>query len=124
MSVKLLLLKSGETIISDVKELVSNKGPKKTHGYLLIKPQKLRIEQPFLYEETPQEEVKTEIKISMSPWISLSDDEEIVIKPDWVVTVVNSIESVRTMYEEKISCKHTEEVIENNDDKDTSSSKQ
>lgn len=124
MAVKLLLLKSGETIISDVKELVSSKGSKKLHGYLLIKPQKLRVDQPFLYEESPQEEVKTEIKISMSPWMPLSDDDEIVIKPDWVVTVVNSIESVKTMYEEKINSNYTEEVIDNNDDKDTSTGEQ
>lgn len=100
MSIKLLLLKSGENVISDVKELVSEE---KVCGYLLINPQKLRIEQPFLVQDPVQEETENEIKISMSPWIILSSETEIAISPEWVVTLTEPIESVKSMYQEKMS---------------------
>jgi hypothetical protein len=99
MSIKLLLLKSGENVISDVKELVSEE---KVCGYLLINPQKLRIEQPFLVQDTIEEETTNEIKISMSPWIVLTNETDIAISPDWVVTLTEPIESVKSMYEEKM----------------------
>ena len=44
MSVKLLLLKSGDQIISDVKEIVRNEGESRVvEGYLLGKPHKLSL---------------------------------------------------------------------------------
>jgi uncharacterized membrane protein len=103
MSIKLLLLKSGENIISDVKELISEE---KVCAYLLINPQKLRVDQPFLIQDNIQEEQKeNEIRISMSPWIILSSETEIAISPDWVVTLTEPIESVKSMYQEKIAVK-------------------
>lgn len=106
MSTKLLLLKSGEQIISDVKELIFEE---KVHGYLLVKPQKLIIQQPFLFEETVTEETKSEVKISMSPWMTLAEESEIVIKPDWIVTIVEPIKTVKSMYEDKINAKHDDQ---------------
>ena len=42
MSVKLLLLKSGDQIISDVKEIVRSEGETRVvEGYLLTKPHKI-----------------------------------------------------------------------------------
>ena len=46
MSVKIALLKSGETLISDVKELVtgeSEEDQKKVYGYLFINPKKTSL---------------------------------------------------------------------------------
>jgi len=44
MSIKLVLLKSGEQLISDAKELVSEE---KVRGYLLSQPQKVSINRPI-----------------------------------------------------------------------------
>lgn len=100
MSVKLVLLKSGENVIADVKELVSDE---KVHAYLLVNPQKVVVDQPFLFEETDAERVRRDVKVSISPWIFLTSDSEIIVRPDWVVTLVEPIDSVTKMYNEKIA---------------------
>ena len=49
MSVKLLLLKSGDQIISDVKEIVRNEGESRVvEGYLLTKPHKISAVKPVV----------------------------------------------------------------------------
>ena len=108
MSIKLLLLKSGETIISDAKEVVSindESGERSVHSYLLKDPNKINIQQPFLISE---EESLDSIQISLSPWIILTSDDEIQVYPDWVVTIVEPIDSLKKMYEEKLNGKNSE----------------
>jgi len=95
MSVKLFLLKSGEYVISDGKELISNEKPV---GYLFNNPFKVIINSPiFTSEKEP------EVSVSLSPWIILTNDSQIPIPFDWVLTVVEPIESIAKMYEEQIN---------------------
>jgi hypothetical protein len=106
MSIKLSLLKSGETLISDIKELVSedpDTGKKEAVAYLLNKPHKVSIRTEVLLTEKVEDDTKREIQIGLSPWIMLSADEEVTIPTDWVVTVVEPLSSVKQMYEEKIN---------------------
>ena len=99
MSIKLVLLKSGEQLVSDAKELVSEE---KVRGYLLNKPQKVVANKPmFLSEEQSFEDVNVEV--TFSPWILLTSDEDIVVPTDWVVTVVEPLESVVKMYQDKVN---------------------
>jgi hypothetical protein len=107
MSIKLALLKSGETIISDIKELVtenSETNDKQVYAYIFSKPQKVCLNTPLLISE----EVNTSessVKVSLSSWILLSNDEDILVPTNWVVTIVEPIDSVRTMYEEQTNGK-------------------
>ena len=104
MSIKLALLKSGESIISDAKELISED---KVCGYLFKNPEIVSIANSiFLTEE--QNPDSRQIEISLSPWIILSNDREIPVPPDWVVTIVEPIETVKQMYEEKVNGKECE----------------
>lgn len=99
MSVKILLLKSGEKVISDVKEVVSEN---KACAYMLNKPHVVSARnQVFLAEGQDHED--REIQVTLSPWIILTEDEEMVIPIDWVVTIVNPISSIKEIYEEKIN---------------------
>ena len=99
MSVKLVLLKSGEQLISDAKELVQDKV---VHGYLLNKPHKVAAQKPlFLTEEN--EVPDDNVEIVFSPWILLSSDDDIVVPKDWVVTIVEPLSSVSEMYLEKVN---------------------
>jgi hypothetical protein len=99
MTIKLLLLKSGEQLVSDAKELVSEE---KVRGYLLNKPQKVVANKSmFLSEEQSFEDINVEV--TFSPWILLTSDEDIVVPTDWVVTVVEPLESVVKMYQDKIN---------------------
>ena len=99
MSVKLAVLKSGEQVIADAKELVS-KDEEKVRGYLFTRPHKVVTAQPLLLtEEETQND--SSLEVTLSPWIILSADKEVVVPTDWVVTVVEPLESVVKMYKEK-----------------------
>ena len=39
----------------------------------------------------------------MTPWIALSSDTKIPVRPDWIVTVVEPVDVVKKMYLEKIN---------------------
>ena len=98
MSIKLAILKSGETVISDVKEIVSNENP---CGYIFYKPYKVLTERSVLLCEESEYDAK--IKVSLSSWILLTEEEKILIPLDWVVTLVDPISSLKEMYEEKVN---------------------
>ena len=100
MSIKLTLLKSGETLISEMKELVAEK-EQQAHAYLLENPHTVQTrEKTFLSEE----EKKTGdfgIDVIMIPWIILSADKKVIIPVDVVTTIVEPIASVKQMFIDK-----------------------
>ena len=108
MSIKLILLKSGEQIISDAKEIVSQDketGEREVHGYLFERPQKVAIRTEILLTENEDYTNSREVQVSMTPWIVLSADDKVTVSADWVVTIVDPLESVKEMYEEKVNGK-------------------
>ena len=100
MSVKLAVLKSGEQVIAEAKELVS-KDEEKVRGYLFTRPHKVVTAQPLLLTEESKDD--NSLEVTLSPWIILSSDKEVVVPTDWVVTLVEPLESVVKMYEEKVN---------------------
>ena len=110
MSIKLTLLKSGETLISEMKELVAE-DKEQAHAYLLENPHTVQTrEKSFLTEE----EKKTGdfgIDVIMMPWIILSADKKVIIPIDVVNTIVEPIVSVKQMFIDKCEAfKITEET--------------
>jgi hypothetical protein len=107
MSVKIALLKSGETIISDIKELVSKEeNTENRYGYVFTKPRKVTFSVPILVEDSEEDDktkLEKSVEISFSPWIILSKDEEILVPIDWVVTIVEPIDNVKNTYESEIN---------------------
>ena len=99
MSVKLAVLKSGEQVIAEAKELVS-KDEEKVRGYLFTRPHKVLTAQPLLLTEEESQDDNS-LEVTLSPWIILSADTEVVVPTDWVVTIVEPLESVVKMYQEK-----------------------
>ena len=97
MSIKIALLKSGEQVVSDRKELMSEEKPV---GYLLKDPETLTINKSFLVSDSD-----TSVEISLSQWILMSSDRELVVPRDWVVTLAEPIDSVLKMYKDKIDAK-------------------
>ena len=98
MSIKLLYLKSGEQIISDVKELI-RKDSNKVYGYVLHKPHEIVASKAVVLTEDANDDRKVEV--TLSPWILLTEDKSMTIPQDWIITIVNPIESIVKMYEEK-----------------------
>jgi hypothetical protein len=101
MSIKIALLKSGETVISDAMELMAENKP---CGYLLKDPHRIHIDygNPILLTEEKNSS-GTDVQVTFSSWIPLTSEKEIAIPTDWVVTIVEPIKTIREMYEEKIN---------------------
>ena len=98
MSIKLALLKSGESVISDAKELIADD---KVCGYLFDKPHVVECSQPLVLTEE-NEPPAGELLVTLSPWFVLTSDTNIPVPRDWIITIVEPIETVREMYEERV----------------------
>ena len=104
MSVKLLLLKSGEQVIADTKELRRKDDVPmvdKVYGYLLTQPHKVSANKPLVLTENVDEQ--RNVEITLAPWILLTEDKVVTIPKEWVITIVNPIDSIVKMYQEKIN---------------------
>ena len=102
MSIKLALLKSGETVLSDAKELISDD---KVCGYLFTNPHVVELRKTFLLVEESTEHDGGNLEVVLTPWIVLTSDKQIPVPPDWIVTIVEPIETIKEMYEEKVNGK-------------------
>jgi hypothetical protein len=112
MTVKLVLLKSGETIISDAKEVHQDE---KLYGYLFTNPQRVFYDSPVLVPE--EEKQSSVVNVSLSKWILLSKSNQMVVPFDWVVTMVDPIESLEKMYEPYLT---DDQPVENSESTDGS----
>lgn len=98
MSIKLVILKSGESVITDAKELIVED---KVCGYLFGKPHKIEYRKPILLSEEKQVS-DGEVQVALSPWILLTSEDQIPVPTDWIVTLVDPLESIKEMYSEKV----------------------
>ena len=96
MAVKLAILQDKEQVIAEIKELVDDGKPV---GYMLKSPHRVIINQPFLKENLDDE---TKVQVTLTPWILMTEDKEIVIPGNHVVTIVEQIDSIKKMYSEKV----------------------
>ena len=101
MTVKLLLLKSGEDVIADVTEMTSGTEgdidrPRRVVGYFLKKPCVVRMKNPQGVSEDmgPQ---KTGLEVTLFPWMPLSKQDPIPITADWLITLVEPIDKLKKM---------------------------
>ena len=75
MTVKLLLLKSGEEVISDINEMaVGEEDDQKVVGYFLGKPCIVQKQNPGVIEQN-KKQTKAGFEVSLIPWIALSADD-------------------------------------------------
>ena len=102
MTIKLVLLKSGEDIIADVTEMaVGEEKEKSIVGYFLDRPCVIRMRDPNLIkEEGPQKQ--SGFQVSLFPWIPLSKDTRIPVPADWLITMVEPAYKLKEMYIEDI----------------------
>ena len=52
-------------------------------------------------EDKEETQNDSSLEVTLSPWIILSADTEVVVPTDWVVTIVEPLASVVKMYQEK-----------------------
>jgi len=103
MTIKLLLLKSGEDIISDIQEMVAEENEeRRVIGYLLSKPCIIKIRDSQILTEETEVTQKSAFQVSLYPWMPLSADKIIPVPADWVVTIVEPKDKLKEMYVEDV----------------------
>jgi hypothetical protein len=103
MTIKLVLLKSGEDIIADVQEMVvgNDDSNKRVVGYFLDKPCIIKLRDSSKIhssEEEARRERQAAFEVSLYPWMPLSKDTKIPVSAEWVVTMVEPIDNLKEMY--------------------------
>ena len=96
MAIKLAVLQDQDQVIAEIKELVDEGKP---IGYLFTNAHRIIAEKQFLAESDDDRK----IQITLSPWILLSADKEVLVPRHQVVTIVEPIDSLKEMYLEKIN---------------------
>ena len=113
MTVKLAILKSGEDIVADIKEMVVGEGDDaRVVGYVLTKPCGVSLNSKSIKID----DEKDTYQLKLFPWCPLTKNEKIPITADWVVTIVDPIDKITQMY--------TKEVLGDGTSKGASADKQ
>jgi len=101
MTIKLLVLKSGEDMVADVQEMVVEE---KVVGYFLNKPCVVRMSNYNRVEdeETNENKQKNAYQVRFYPWVPLAKDPIVPISMDWIVTMVEPMDKLTKLYIEEI----------------------
>ena len=124
MTIKLLLLKSGEDMIADISEMAYGEDDdRRVVGYYLNKPCVIKMRDPNALDDMSEGRGrKAGFEVSLFPWIPLSADENIPIPADWLVTMVEPTAKLTEMYVEDI-VKYGKNNQSNSSDEQSSSGK-
>lgn len=98
MTIKLAVLKSGEDVIADIQEMIfrdKETEQEKVVGYIFNKPCAVQM-------RTLDEKGDKSFQISLFPWIPLTKTTKVPVPPDWVITIVDPIESLEKMYKKDV----------------------
>jgi len=105
MTVQLVLLKSGEELIADVREII-DKETEKQVSLVFINPYKVLMDcgsTLLLSEENTTEELTATIEFQK--WIPISKSKEFFVSYDWVVTISEPHDDILNSYINKIGVK-------------------
>ena len=91
MTIKVLVLKSGEDVIADVQEMMSSEN--QVMGYFLTKPCVVKLQ---------AKETNTDVSVRMHPWMPIARETMIPVSADWVVTMVTPVEKILEMYQKQV----------------------
>ena len=98
MTIKLALLKSGEEVISDIGEMVTDK--QAVVGYFFTNPYRAILttsddeddEEDYNEVETPP------VSIKLLPWLPLANEDTIPVVADWVISIVEPQPKLKELY--------------------------
>tara|TARA_B100000131_G_scaffold12351_1_gene12793 strand:- start:34 stop:396 length:363 start_codon:yes stop_codon:yes gene_type:complete len=119
MTIKLAILKSGEDVVADIKEMVVGEGDDaRVVGYVLTKPCGVSLNSKAIKVDNEQDSYQ----IKLFPWCPLSKNTEIPISADWVVTLVDPVDKVKQMYETEVLKNATSKGSSTNEQSDSGES--
>ena len=119
MSIQLALLKSGEEVIADIKEIRQEETDVLV-SYLFKDPYCVKIKTSQVLVE---EESRPKHEIAYYKWMSLSNDSDIIVNKDWVVCITDPLDSVKKNYEEKMNGRRFDDTDEPSNRRDGGASK-
>ena len=99
MSIQLALLKSGEEVIADIKEIRQEETDVLV-SYLFKDPYCVKIKTSQVLVE---QESRPKHELAYYKWMSLSNDSDIIVNKDWVVCITDPLDTVKNNYEEKMN---------------------
>ena len=110
MSIKLVVLKSGEDVIADVREMLvggedTPKEKQKVIGYYFIKPCGVTLNNKAI---DVNESADGSYELKLFPWCPLAKNDAIPMNTDWVVTIVDPVDKLKEMYETEVLDKFKE----------------
>ena len=123
MTIKLMLLKSGEDVIADIQEMcVGTDEDRQVIGYQLNKPCVVKMRDPnVIKEDGPQKQ--SGFAVSLFPWMPLTKQEDIPVPADWMITMVEPVTKLKEMYVEDIVEYGKDNQSDSTDDDSASSDK-
>ena len=119
MSTQLALLKSGEEVIADIKEIRQEKTDELI-SYLFKDPYCVKIKKSEVLVEN---EVRPKHELAYYKWMSLSKDNDIIVNKDWVVCITDPLDSVKQNYEEKMNGRRSNDTDRSTDGSGSETSK-
>ena len=99
MSIQLTLLKSGEEVIADIKEIRQEETDELV-SYLFKDPYCVKIKTTQVLVE---QETRPKHELAYYKWMSLSKENDIIVNKDWVVCITDPLDTVKKNYEEKVN---------------------
>ena len=119
MTVKLAILKSGEDIVADIKEMIVGEGDDaRVVGYVLTKPCGVSLNSKAIKID----DEKDTYQLKLFPWCPLTKNEKIPITADWVVTIVDPIDKIKQMYTKEVLGSGNSESASSDEQTDSSES--
>ena len=96
MTIKLALLKSGEEVISDIDEMVTDK--QMVVGYYFANPCRAVLTTPEIQVDEDQLSDKKPVSIKLLPWFPLANQDKIPVVADWVISIVEPQPKLKDLY--------------------------
>ena len=112
MAIKLAVLKSGEDVIADIREMMvgdedTPAEQKKVVGYYFIKPCGVTLKNKAI---DVNESADDSFELKLFPWCPLAKNDAIPMSTEWVVTMVDPVDKLREMYETEVLNKFKDQL--------------
>ena len=122
MAIKLAVLKSGEDVIADIREMMvgdedTPDDKKKVVGYYFIKPCGVTLKNKAI---DVNETADDSYELKLFPWCPLAKNDAIPMSTEWVVTLVDPVDKLKEMYETQVLDKF-KEVLKTREEEENAS---
>ena len=125
MAIKLAVLKSGEDVIADIREMMvgdedTPEEKKKVVGYYFIKPCGVTLKNKAI---DVNESADDSYELKLFPWCPLAKNDAIPMSTEWVVTLVDPVDKLKEMYETEVLNKFKDVLKTRQEEEEANASK-